>query len=220
MEDSPIFVLLGRSGCGKGTQAKFLAEKFGYDIIGSGDLLRERAKANDSIGRKTREVMEKGDLVPSSFIFHLWTDKLEELKKKSGNLKGIIFDGSPRKFMEALMLDETLDWYGWKNLKVILIDISRQEAFNRLTKRRICKTCEKTFPFIGAFKTLEKCDKCGGELKTRMDDSPQAINERLDYFEEEVVPVINHYEKKGILIKINGEQEIETVFEEILEKIK
>jgi adenylate kinase len=122
--------------------------------------------------------------------------------------------------VEAEMLDETLSWYGWKNTRVLLIDISREEAFDRLTKRRICKTCEKTFPFIGKFKTLEKCDKCGGELKTRMDDSPQAINERLDFYDEEVLPVVGHYERKGILTKINGEQEIEKVFEEILEKIK
>lgn len=214
-----IYILLGRSGCGKGTQAKLLAEKFGYDIIGSGDLLRERVKLNDPVGNKIKNIMDRGELVPSSFMVHLWTDRLEDLKKKNGQLKGIILDGFPRKVLEAEILDETLGLYDWNNIKAFLVDISREEAVNRLTKRRICKTCEKTFPYIGKYKDLERCDKCGGELQTRADDSVAGINERLDYFEEDVVPVIGYYEKKGILTRINGEQDIEKVFEEILSKI-
>lgn len=221
MESGPqIFIVLGRSGCGKGTQAKLLAEKLGLPIIGSGDLLRERAKLSDPVGRKIKSIIDKGELAPSSFMVHLWTDRLEELEKKNGDLRGVILDGFPRKLLEAAILDETLDLYGWKNVKIFLIDISRQEAVNRLTKRRICKTCGKTFPYIGKYKDLEKCDQCGGQLVARQDDKPESIQERLEYFEQEVMPVIEHYEKKGWLVRINGEQEIEKVFEEILRKIK
>jgi len=166
--------------------------------------------------------MNRGILVPTFLVFQQWVNRLEEIKKKqSDNFSGLIFDGSPRKLNEAHLLDEALDWYEWdKNIKVLLIDISRQEAFNRLTKRRICKNCGQLIPYVGHYKDLEKCDKCSGELETRADDTPEAINERLDLFEQEVLPVINYYQEKGWLVKINGEQSIEDVFNEILEKIK
>lgn len=215
-----VFTFLGRAGCGKGTQAKLLVEKFGYNYIGSGDLLRNRAKADDFTGKKAAETMKQGDLVPTSLIFMLWVNRLEDLKKQD-DLKGIIFDGSPRKINEAYLLEEALAWYGWdKNFKAVLIDISKQEAFDRLTKRRSCKQCGQLIPFVGHYKTLEKCDKCGGELEVRVDDTPDAINKRLDLFEEEVMPVIDFYEKKGILVKVNGEQSIEEVFNELKNKIK
>ena len=217
-----VFTLLGRAGCGKGTQAKLLVEKFGFTYIGSGDLLRARVKESDFTGQKTGQTMKAGDLAPTFLIFQLWLNRLEQIKKdRNNNFKGIIFDGSPRKLIEARLLEEALDWYEWdENFKVLLIDISREEAFDRLTKRRQCAKCGQLIPYIGDYKNLEKCDRCGGELAARTDDNPEAINERLDLFEKEVMPVVEYYERKGLLIKINGEQTIEKVQEEILEKIK
>jgi len=216
-----VYTLLGRAGCGKGTQAKLLTEKFGLIYIGSGELLRDRVKQNDFTGQKTNQTMKTGVLVPTSLIFMLWINRLEEIKKQADvNLKGIIFDGSPRKLVEAQLLAEALEWYEWgKNFKAILVDISRQEAFNRLTKRRQCAQCGQLIPYVGEYKNLVVCDKCGGQLLVRQDDTPEAINQRLDLFDQEVMPVIEFYEKKGLLIKINGEQSIEKVQEEILEKI-
>ncbi|MDD2753607.1 MAG: nucleoside monophosphate kinase [Candidatus Portnoybacteria bacterium] len=216
-----VYTLLGRAGCGKGTQAKLLTEKFGLIYIGSGDLLRKRVKQNDFTGQKTGQTMKTGALVPTSLIFMLWIDRLEKIKQGDlAELKGIIFDGSPRKLIEEELLEEALGWYEWdRNYKAILIDISRQEAFDRLTKRRQCAQCGQLIPYIGAYKTLEKCDKCGGELLVRQDDTPEAINLRLDLFEKEVAPVIEHFAKKGTLVKINGEQPIEDVQREILSKI-
>ncbi len=216
-----VYTLLGRAGCGKGTQAKLLMEKLGLIYIGSGELLRDRAKQKDFTGQKTDQTMKTGALAPTFLIFMLWINRLEEIKKAAGaNFKGLIFDGSPRKLIEAYLLEEALNWYGWdKNFKAILVDISREEAFNRLTKRRQCAKCGQLIPYVGAYKTLEKCDKCGGELFVRQDDKPEAINQRLDLFEQEVMPVVEYYEKKRLLIKINGEQSIEEVRKEILEKI-
>lgn len=217
-----VYTLLGRAGCGKGTQAKLLTEKFGLIYIGSGDLLRGRAKQDDFTGQKTGQTMKTGALVPTSLIFMLWIERLEKIKQgAAADLKGIIFDGSPRKLIEEELLEEALGWYEWdKNYKAVLIDISRQEAFNRLTRRRQCAKCGQLIPFVGAYKALEKCDQCGGDLVVRQDDTAEAINQRLDLFDKEVVPVIAHFAEKGILVKVNGDQPIEDVQKEILEKIK
>lgn len=219
--ESKVYTLLGRAGCGKGTQAKLLMEKLGLIYIGSGELLRGRAKENDMLGKKIDLVLKSGNLAPSSLIFMLWVDQLEKIKKTADeNFKGIIFDGIPRKLIETELLEEALNWYEWdKEFKAIFIDLSREEAFNRLTKRRQCKQCNRVIPYIGEYKNLDKCDKCGGELIVRQDDTPEAINQRLDLFDEEVMPVINYFDKKGVLVKINGNQSIEGVQREILEKI-
>ncbi len=216
-----VYTLLGRAGCGKGTQAKLLMEKFGLIYIGSGELLRDRVKQNDFTGQKTDQTMKAGVLVPSSLIFMLWINRLEAIKKQADvNLKGIIFDGSPRKLVEAQLLAEALEWYEWgKNFKAILVDISREEAFNRSTKRRQCAECGQLIPYVGEYKNLVVCDKCGGQLVVRQDDTPEAINQRLDLFDQEVMPVVEFYEKKGLLVKVNGEQLIEEVQREILSKI-
>jgi len=217
-----IFIILGRQGCGKGTQAELLVKKFNLIYIGSGELLRERIKKSDFTGRKTEEVTTQGILVPTSLIFQLWINRLEEIKQqKDDNFPGIIFDGSPRKLVEAHLLDEALNWYEWdKNIKVLLIDISRQEAFNRLTERRICQQCGQSIPYLDHYKTLKKCDQCGGNLETRADDTPEAINKRLDWSEEQLTPVIDFYEKKGLLVRVNGEQPIEEVHQEIINALQ
>jgi len=215
-----VIILLGRPGSGKGTQAELLAKKFKLEYIGSGDLLRKAAKRNDFTGKKIKETIDKGFLVPTPVIFKLWLDKFEELKKEK-NLKGIIIDGSPRKILEAYLIDDALDWYGWKdNLKIFLIDISSKEAVNRLTKRRICKKCGKIIPYIGEYKKIKKCPVCGGELVQRADDSLSSIKRRLELFNKEVMKVIRYYQKEKRLIKINGEQSIEDVFKEILKYLK
>ncbi|MEK7067688.1 MAG: nucleoside monophosphate kinase [Patescibacteria group bacterium] len=214
-----IYTLLGRAGCGKGTQAKLLVDKLGLIYIGSGELLRARAKQDNFTGQKADQTMKTGALVPTSLIFMLWINRIEEIKNQ-GDFKGIVFDGSPRKLIEAYLLEEALNWYDWdKNFKAILVDLSREEAFNRLTKRRQCAKCGQLIPYVGTYKTLAECDKCGGELVVRQDDKPEAINQRLDLFDQEVMPVVEFYEKKGLLVRINGEQPIEEVHKEILEKI-
>lgn len=216
-----IIILLGRSGCGKGTQAELLQKKFGLEYIGSGDFLRKRIKTRDFTGEKIEKVIKTGLFVPTPIVIDILLDVLEGYKKNSQNLKGIIFDGVPRKIIEAQVLDQTLEWYEWdKNVKVLLIDISEEEAFNRLTKRRICKNCNKLIPYIGNYKNLTVCDECGGELVTRPDDKEEAIRSRLNEFKDKTEPVLEHYEKQGKLIKINGEQPIEKVHQDILEAIK
>jgi adenylate kinase len=216
-----IIIVIGPQGSGKGTQAKLLQKKFGLEYLGSGDAVRKRQKVKDFTGRKLLDISwRKGELIPSFLISQLWAGKLEDLKKRS-HFNGIILDGWTRILVEAQMLDEALEWYEWdKNVKVLLINISRKESFNRLTKRRQCKKCGRLIPWIGEFKNLKKCDKCGGELFVRRDDSMAAIKMRLEEYKKETIPAINYYKKQKKLIEINGEQSIENVFKEILRKIR
>jgi len=216
-----IIILLGPQGSGKGTQAKFLQKKLNLEYVGSGNLVRKRQRVNDFTGRKLLEVSAKrGEIIPTFLMSKLWAEKFEKLKQKP-EFNGFVFDGSPRKLIEVVLVEEALDWYEWqKNVKIILISISQKESIWRLTRRRICKDCGRILPYIGEFRKLKKCDKCGGKLITRIDDTVEGVKERLKWYKTDVMPVINYYKKQGRLIKINGEQSIENVFKDILKAIK
>lgn len=213
-----VIILLGRSGSGKGTQAKLLIKEFGFDYLGTGELVRQRIKKNDFTGKKMRKVVNRGELAPTFLVFNGWVLELEKIRNKK-NLRGIIIDGSPRKVFEAELMDAAFAWFEFKDVKTVLIDISRQEAFDRLTKRRICKMCGRLIPWVGTFKDLKVCDQCGGELITRADDKPEAIKERLDYYQKDVEPVIKYYRKHKKLVKIDGEQSIEDVYRDVKKSI-
>jgi len=189
MSKSQIIILFGRSGCGKGTQAKLLIKDFGFEYLGSGVLLRERNTKDDFTGRKLKEIMNKGDLVPTPIMFRVWAEKIEEMREKIDK-NGVIIDGSPRALLEAELMDYAFKWYGWENVKVVLLDLSEEEAFNRLIKRQ------------------------------RDDDNPNAIKERLAYFKKDVQPAIDYYQEQGRLIKIDGNQSIEDVYHEIKKAIQ
>lgn len=211
---------MGPPGSGKGTQAKMLQKKFNLEYIGSGDLLRSRAKIKDFTGRKIGQEIGQGKRASTPVIFKIWMDKLESFKKKP-KLRGFVLDGSPRTVFEAKMLDLALEWYAWKKeRKVIFVRISPQESISRLTKRKICAKCGKIFPYVKGAAKINKCDKCGGPLMKRSDDELHDIKERLRWFKTDVLPTIDYYRKKKELIKINGEQPIEKVFQDILNGIK
>lgn len=218
MKKERIIILLGPPGSGKGTQAKLLVKKFDLEYFGSGISLRKRKKIDDFTGRKLGKVMGKGELVPSFIISKLWIDRLEKIKQKKQS-KGFVIDGSPRKMLEARLLDDALKWYEWE-AKILFIDISKRESINRLTKRKMCAKCGRIIPWVLHFKKLKKCDKCSGPLMVRHDDSKKAINKRLDEFKDEVIKVIDYYKKQKRLIRINGEQSIEKVCKDILKAIK
>lgn len=189
-----IVFIFGRSGCGKGTQAKLLVENLRLDYIGSGDMLRARQNINDFTGRKINATMDKTtSFAPTAIVFKLWVDRFEAIKEQP-HFKGFVVDGSPRKIREAELIDETLGWFEWDTyFHAILIDVSREESFRRLTQR--------------------------SALARREDDTPEMINNRLDSFEEEVVPVIAYYEKSKRLARINGEQGIQDVHKDIMKAI-
>lgn len=219
MKKTYNFALIGRSGCGKGTQADLLMEHFGNIFyISTGGLLRDLAKLDTAAGKGIRKILDNGDLAPDFVIIGLW---MRELCNNLKEDQGIMLDGAPRRVLEAEAIDEFMNFLGRKDdFYPILIDISREEAFNRLTKRRICKKCGRLIPWVGDFKKLKKCDECDGELFYRKDDNPDTIKNRLDYYDDKVKKVVNYYKDKNRLITINGEQSIEDVFRDILKALK
>ena len=183
-----IILFLGRYGCGKGTQAKLLIKKLDYEYIGRGELLRKRSEIDDFTGNKMNEILEKGILPPIGIVFTQWIYKLDELKnkRKENSVNGIVIDGSPRRIMETYLLEEIFKWYEWDDINFILLDISREESAKRLRERE------------------------------REDDNEKAINNRLDFYEKEVVPIVKYLKSKDKLITINGEKSIEEVNQNIL----
>ncbi len=211
-----ILIIYGPAGSGKGTQAKLLIEKFGLEYFGSGVTLRKRQKVGDFTGNKLKQVMNKGEWVSENTIVKLWMDNLEQCKKKN-NFNGWLYDGGARKLLEAQFLNIALKWYEWdKNVKIVYVHISKKEAFNRLTKRRQCKKCGELIPWLGEFKAMKICPKCGGELVYRLDNKLDAIKKRLAEFKKHTIPAMNYLKREFGLIKINGEQSIENVFKDIL----
>ncbi len=217
-----VVVFLGKSGAGKGTQLDLFKERMGYDFIGSGDLLRNRKKVTDYTGTKISDVIDNGGLIATPVVFHLWMSEFERLKSKEEELKGIVIDGSPRKIREAYLMSEALEWYGWNdNFKVILIDVSDEEVLSRIANRRICADCGEIVPYVGDLKRLSHCPKCNGDLIKRAEDSEtESVKKRLEWFQEEVGPVINFYRERDKLLTINGNQAVEDVFNDILNAIK
>ncbi len=211
--------LIGRSGSGKGTQAKLLMEHFGnLFYLSTGDLFRDLAEKDTLAGKKINKIIDEGGLPFDDLAIALL---LHEISYNIKEGQGILFDGATRRIGEAKVLDSFLVWLGKeKNFHPILIDISRKEAFERLTKRRICKKCGRLIPWVEGFKKLKVCDKCGGELVAREDDNPNSIKNRLDFFDKRVIKVIDYYREKGKLIEIDGEQPIKDVFDDILKALK
>ena len=213
------FTLIGRSGSGKGTQAKLLMKHFGnLFYVSTGDLFRDLSKADTDTSMRVQKIVKQGGFPFDDLAVALWMNELAYNLKEN---EGFILDGAPRRVTEAQTLDRYLDFLERKETCFnLLIDISRQEAFDRLSKRRICKKCGRLIPWVGEFKKIKVCDKCGGELITRADDTSEAINNRLDNYEKRVVPTVKYYEEQDRLIKINGEQSIEDVFKDILKVLK
>ena len=218
--NDPIIILLGPPGAGKGTQARLLQEQLDLDYFGSGEILRKRKLIDDFTGRKIQEKMDAGELLASPIMIDIWINTFEEIKKNN-NFKGIIMDGSPRRLHEAEMLEQALDWYEWNSNKTpVFINLSQQDAVDRLTKRRICVKCKKNIPYVGEYKTIKVCDVCGGELVKRADDEAEDIVERFKWYETDVLPTVDFYRKQGTLIEVNGDQSIEDVHKEIMEKLE
>lgn len=183
------FTFIGRSGCGKGTQAQLLHGRFPKTVyISTGDLMRQLAQQPTDAGLRIKRILDEGGLPFDDIATTLWMREIAFTVKPD---QGIIADGFPRRLNEAQNLDRFLDWLGRKDYtKVLLVDVSREEASRRL------------------------------KLRAREDDSDEAINNRLDFYEEGVVPALEYYRQAGRLIKINGEQSVEKVFQEILQKIQ
>ncbi len=194
-------LLLGAPGSGKGTQAKFLVEKFGIPQLSTGDMLREAVKNGTALGKQASEFMQKGALVPDSLVLGL----IEERMNRSDCAKGFILDGFPRNISQADALDALLGKITKNISHVIAINVDEQELVVRLSGRRSCKVCSAGYHV--KFQPTQKegvCDKCAGELIQRNDDVESVIRERLKVYNNQTAPLFDYYKAKGLLRSIVG----------------
>ena len=207
-------VFLGPPGSGKGTQAKKLVQKYGLAHIATGDILRRAIKDKTGLGLSAKKFVDAGELVPDEII--LATIK-EELTGKS---EGLIFDGFPRTLAQAEGLDGILSELGLNIDYVISLKVADEAIIDRLVSRRLCKNCGFEFNLkTRPPKVEEVCDRCGGELFQRTDDTVEVINNRLSVYREKTEPIEDYYRKKGILVEIDGGKGFGEVFGSITETV-
>ncbi len=203
-------ILLGAPGAGKGTQAEKIIKKYNIPQISTGDILRENVKNNTELGKKAKEYMDKGELVPDDIIIGIIKDRLAKDDCKNG----YILDGFPRTIPQAEALKEALK--PDKIDVVLFIDVSDEVVIERLSLRRVCKNCGAIYHLkFNPPKEENKCDKCGGELYQRDDDKEETIKNRLSVYREQTEPLVSYYEKENILKRIDGNKSVEEIATEI-----
>lgn len=210
-------VLLGPPGVGKGTQASAMVEKYNIPHISTGDIFRANIKQGTDLGKKAKEYMDKGHLVPDDVVVSIVKDRLSEEDCK----EGFLLDGFPRNISQAEILDEELSEMGIELDKVVNIYADKEILIERVVGRRICKTCGKGYHIkFNPPKKENVCDVDGGELFQREDDTKETVSTRIEVYEEQTQPLIDYYKKKGIILDIDGTQPIAKVSETIARALK
>lgn len=205
-------VLMGLPGAGKGTQAALIVERLHIPHISTGDMFRKAVKEETALGLKAKEYMDQGLLVPDEVTIGIVKDRLSQPDCK----EGFLLDGFPRTVPQAEALDRTLHELDKELEHVIHIEVPVDVLIKRLTGRRICKSCGATYHLVyNPPKAEGVCDRCGGELYQRADDSEDTVSKRLEVNLAQTEPLLHYYREKGILKSLNGEQDIEEVFKMI-----
>jgi adenylate kinase len=206
-------ILLGAPGSGKGTQAERIAETTRMMHVSSGDLFRQAEKDGTELGKLAKSYMEKGLLVPDGVVTKMVMERI------AGTEKGFILDGFPRTLEQAESVDKGLGTDGID--KAVYIEVSREELLKRLSGRWICRRCQKPYHSISSPpKVAGTCDVCGGELYQRSDDTLETAEKRLEVYFQQTAPLVEYYDKKEKLVKIDGERAIGEVSKDLLTKLR
>ncbi|HHY24167.1 MAG TPA: adenylate kinase [Clostridiaceae bacterium] len=206
-------VLLGAPGAGKGTQAQVISEKFCIPHISTGDIFRSNIKNGTDMGKKAKEYIDKGLLVPDEVTINIVKDRLKESDCKNG----FILDGFPRTIPQAEALDGVLSDLGTSLDFVVNISVSDNEIIERLSGRRVCQKCGKSYhikynpPTVGGV-----CDACASKVIQRDDDKEETVISRIETYHKQTEPLIDYYSRKGILLTVEGRELIEDTTKEVM----
>ena len=206
-------IMLGAPGAGKGTQAQMIADKFNIPHISTGDIFRANIKNGTELGKKAKEFMDKGLLVPDELTVQLLLDRVANDDCKNG----YVLDGFPRTIPQADVLDAELTKLGDKVDFAVNVDVPDENIVRRMSGRRACLKCGATYHIEHIPPKKEGiCDKCGSELVQREDDKPETVQNRLSVYHEQTQPLIDYYNKKNILKTVDGTKDMQEVFNEIV----
>lgn len=205
-------IMLGAPGAGKGTQAKKIAEKYGIPHISTGDIFRANIKNGTELGNKAKSYMEQGLLVPDELTCDLVVDRIAQDDCKNG----YVLDGFPRTIPQAEALKAALGKMGTTIDYAINVEVPDENIVERMGGRRACLACGCTYHVVyNAPKEEDVCDVCGAKLVLRDDDKPETVKKRLDVYHEQTQPLIDFYDKEGVLVEVDGTQNLEDVFQAI-----
>ena len=206
-------VMLGAPGAGKGTQAVMICEKYGIPHISTGDIFRSNIKNGTELGKKAKEYMDQGKLVPDELTIQLLLDRVAQDDCKNG----YVLDGFPRTIPQAEVLTKALAETGSKVDYAINVDVPDENIVNRMGGRRACLNCGATYHIVfNPTKVEGKCDACGSDTVLRDDDKPETVQKRLSVYHEQTQPLIDYYKAQGILKSVDGTQPMDKVFTDIV----
>jgi adenylate kinase len=204
-------IMLGAPGAGKGTQAKIMEQEFKIPQISTGDIFRKAIKEGTELGNLAKQFIDKGELVPDDVVVGIVKERLT----LSDCQNGYILDGFPRTLPQAEALDKCLAENGTEIDYVINVKVSDDEVIKRICSRYTCKSCGAIFNSLTDDLSENKCLKCGAELYQRDDDKIETVKNRLDVYNKQTEPLIDYYNRKGLLKDVDGLKKVNEIFDEI-----
>ena len=206
-------IMLGAPGAGKGTQAIKIAEKYKIPHVSTGDLFRSNISKNTDLGMEAKQYMDAGKLVPDELTVRMLLDRVSKDDCKNG----YVLDGFPRTIAQAEVLEQEVKKLNDKIDFVINVEVPDENIVKRMGGRRACTKCGATYHVVHVPPKKEGiCDNCGSELVLRSDDAPETVRKRLDVYHEQTQPLIDFYKARGILKQVDGTQDMQAVFDDIV----
>jgi len=206
-------IFLGAPGVGKGTQAAYVARKLNLVHIASGNLFRQAIEQETELGMQAKSYVERGVLGPDELTISMVLERMSAPDCEPG----VVFDGFPRNLNQAEALDKALAQQAKAIDKVVYIKVSEEELIKRLSGRWVCRNCQTPYHIISSPpKVWGKCDKCGGELYQRPDDTVEVVKKRLEVYSTQTAPLIDYYSRAGKLLEIDGEGGVDEVGRKIV----
>jgi len=210
-------LLIGAPGAGKGTQAQALVDEFGFAYVATGDMFRDAIARGTELGLKAKSYMEKGDLVPDDVTVGMVMERL----KQPDTAKGVLLDGFPRNLTQAEALERAFTGQGKAIDQVLYLAVPEDDLIRRLSGRWLCRSCQASYHEVFSPPAVaRRCDRCGGELYQRPDDTVETAKNRLKVYFDQTAPLIEHYRGQNVLDEIDGARSIPEVRDAMLDAVR